>query len=180
MQNARAFHAGRLEDGLGLVKDAVENVREISQLLRPSILDDFGLNDSLRWLADSFGERTGIDTRYSSSFAGRLDGTVETQLFRIAQEALTNVTRHANATQVVIELAHVKDVLRLTISDNGRGMGLPTGITGIGLVGMRARARVARGTVSVDSRPGEGVRIRAEVPLRQTRYAPQNPHSLSR
>ena len=60
MQNARAFHPGRLEDGLGLVKDAVENVREISQLLRPSILDDFGLNDSLRWLADSFAERTGI------------------------------------------------------------------------------------------------------------------------
>ena len=56
------FIAGRLEDGLGLVKDAVENVREISQLLRPSILDDFGLNDSLRWLADSFGERTGITT----------------------------------------------------------------------------------------------------------------------
>jgi signal transduction histidine kinase len=180
MQNARAFHAGRLEDGLGLVKDAVENVREISQLLRPPILDDFGLNDSLRWLSDSFGERTGIGIRYSSSFAGRLDGTIETQLFRIAQEALTNVARHANATQVLIELAHVGDVLCLTVSDNGRGMGLPAGTTGIGLAGMRARARVARGTVSVDSRPGEGVRIRAEVPLRQTRYVPQNPHTLSR
>ena len=65
----------------------------------PSILDDFGLNDSLRWLAESFAERTGIDVRYSSSFTGRLDGTVETQLFRIAQEALTNVARHANATR---------------------------------------------------------------------------------
>ena len=180
MRNARAFHAGRLEDGLGLVKDAVENVREISQLLRPSMLDDFGLNDSLRWLADNFGERTGITMLYSSSFTGRLDNTIETQLFRIAQEALTNVARHANATEVRIELAHRKDVLCLTVSDNGRGMGLQTATNGIGLAGMRARARVARGTVSVDSRPGKGVRIRAEVPLRQTRYVPQNSHTLSR
>ena len=80
----------------------------------------------------------------------------------------------------MIELAHVEDVLRLTISDNGKGMGSQRRTNGIGLAGMRARARVARGTVSVDSRPGEGVRIRAEVPLRQTRYVPQNPHSLSR
>ena len=74
MQNARAFHPGRMEDCLGLVKDAVENVREVSQLLRPSILDDFGLDASLRWLADSFAERTGNNVRYSSSFTGRLDG----------------------------------------------------------------------------------------------------------
>ena len=89
---------------------------------------------------------------YSSSFTGRLDNTIETQLFRIAQEeALTNVARHANATEVRIELAHRKDLLCLTVSDNGRGMGLPTATNGIGLAGMRARARVARGTVSVDS-----------------------------
>jgi signal transduction histidine kinase len=180
MQNARAFHTGRLEDALGLVKDAVENVREISQLLRPSILDDFGLNDSIRWLADSFGERTGIDVRYTSSFSGRTEGSIETQLFRIAQEALTNVARHAQATRVTIELAHLRDALCLTVSDNGKGMELQTATTGIGLVGMRARARVARGTVSISSQPGEGVRIRAEVPLRQSHYVSQTPHTLSR
>ncbi len=187
MRNARAFHPGRLEDGLGLVKDAVENVREISHLLRPSILDDFGLNDSLRWLADSFAERAGKSVRYTSSFSGRLDSTTETQLFRIAQEALTNVARHAEATEVSIDLANVNDALSLTIADNGKGMGTPAAPAGnikrsaaLGLAGMRARARVAGGTVSVDSRPGEGVRICASVPLRQSRYVSQNPHTLSR
>jgi signal transduction histidine kinase len=180
MQNARAFHSGRIEDCLGLVKDAVENVREVSQLLRPSILDDFGLNDSLRWLAENFAERTGKDVRYSSTFTGRLDSSTETQLFRIAQEALTNVARHANASEVRIELTPADRELRLTINDNGKGLGSQMRSNGIGLAGMRARARVARGAITVDSRPGEGVRIRVAVPLTQNRYAEQNPHSLSR
>jgi len=180
MQNARMFHSGRLEDCLGLVKDAVGNVREVSQLLRPPILDDFGLNASLRWLADNFAERTGKDVQFTSSFTGRLERNSETQLFRIAQEALTNVSRHANATQVRIELAPIRDVLRLTISDNGKGMKLQTETMGIGLAGMRARARVAAGNLFVDSSPGRGVRICAEVPLRQTTYAPEDSHSFSR
>ena len=180
MQNARMFHSGRLEDCLGLVKDAVGNVREVSQLLRPPILDDFGLNASLRWLADNFAERTGKDVQFTSSFTGRLERNSETQLFRIAQEALTNVSRHANATQVRIELAQIRDVLRLTISDNGKGMKLQTETMGIGLAGMRARARVADGNLFVDSSPGRGVRICAEVPLRQTTYAAEDPHTFSR
>ena len=72
MQHAKAFHQGRIEDCLGLVKDAVGNVREVSQLLRPSILDDFGLDASLRWLAESFAERNGHKVHYSSTFTGRL------------------------------------------------------------------------------------------------------------
>ena len=179
MQNARAFHSGRLEDCLGLVKDAVGNVREVSQLLRPTILDDFGLDDSLRWLADSFAERTGKDVQYTSSFTGRLDRTLETQLFRIAQEALTNVSRHAEATQVRIDLTEIGKMLRLTIADNGKGMQLHTGMAGGGLVGMRARARVAGGSLFVQSSAGEGVRICAEVPLPQSAYVTENSHSLS-
>jgi signal transduction histidine kinase len=179
MQNARAFKPERLDDCLALVKDAVRNVREVSQLLRPPILDDFGLNASLRWLADSFAERTGKDVRYTSSFGGRLENTVETQLFRIAQEALTNIARHADASEVRVDLAEVGNVLRLTVSDNGKGMKLRTDSVGIGLVGMRARARVAGGALFVDSHPGSGVRICAEVPLPHTPYVPENSHSLS-
>jgi two-component system NarL family sensor kinase len=179
MQNARAFHSGRMEDCLGLVKDAVGNVREVSQLLRPTILDDFGLNDSLRWLADSFAERTGKDVSFSSSVTGRPGRTLETQLFRIAQEALTNVSRHAEATQVRIDLTEIGRMLRLTIADNGKGMQLHPGKTGIGLVGMRARARVAGGSLFVQSGAGEGVRICAEVPLPQSAYVTENSHSLS-
>jgi signal transduction histidine kinase len=179
MQNARTFHAGRLDDCLGLVKDAVRNVREVSQLLRPPILDDFGLNASLRWLADRFAERSGKEVRYTSTFEGRLERTVETQLFRIAQEALTNIARHAEASEVRVDLAAGK-TLRLTVADNGKGMKIRTDAVGIGLVGMRARARVAGGSLLVESRPGEGVRISAEVPLPQTPYVPEDSHSLSR
>jgi signal transduction histidine kinase len=180
MQNARAFHAGRLDDCLGLVKDAVSNVREVSQLLRPPILDDFGLDASLRWLADRFAERTGIRVRYTSSFSGRLDRVVETQLFRIAQEALTNISRHSGATEALVALVGLGNVLRLTVADNGKGMKLRTETVGIGVVGMRARARVAGGSVNVESRPGEGVRISVEIPLPKIPYVAQDSHSLSR
>jgi signal transduction histidine kinase len=180
MQNARSFNPGRLDDCLGLVKDAVSNVREVSQLLRPPILDDFGLDASLRWLADRFAERTGTRVRYTSSFTGRLDRGVETQLFRIAQEALTNIARHSGATEVLVALAELGNILRLTVADNGKGMKPRPDSIGIGLVGMRARARVAGGTLSLESRPGEGVRISVEIPLPRTPYVPENSHSLSR
>ena len=180
MQHARSFHPGRLEDCLGLVKDAVENVREVSQLLRPSILDDFGLNDSLKSLAESWADRSGKEVRYTSTFSGRLHRNVETQIFRIAQEALTNVARHSHATQVRIELGQDDDTLRLTISDNGNGMSVTKATRGTGLVGMRARARAAGGTLAVDSSPGNGVRICAELPLRDPAYVTENSHSISR
>jgi signal transduction histidine kinase len=179
MQHARAFHPGRLEDCLGLVKDAVENVREVSQLLRPSILDDFGLNDSLRSLSENWADRTGKDVRYISTFSGRVHRTIETQLFRIAQEALTNVARHSKATQVRIDLSRHNDTVRLMISDNGNGMNVAKATHGTGLVGMRARARVAGGTLSVDSSPGNGVRISVELPLRDPVYVTENSHSIS-
>lgn len=180
MQNARAFHPGRIEDCLGLVKDAVQNVREVSQLLRPTILDDFGLNASLRWLADSFSERTGKTVRYSGSFNGRLDGAIETQLFRIAQEALTNVSRHANATQVEIDLSGGSHELTLSITDNGKGMDMQAIGRGSGLVGMRARARSAGAILTVNSRPGEGVSVRVQVPLHNSAYVAQDSHTVSR
>jgi signal transduction histidine kinase len=180
MQRARAYHSGRIEDCLGLVKDAVENVREVSQLLRPSILDDFGLDMSLRWLADGFADRSGKTVNYSCSFTARLDGAVETQLFRITQEALTNVARHADATTVRIELAADAGRLMLTISDNGSGMDPELVRAGSGLVGMRARARAVGAEITVSSRPGDGVLIRVQVPLRDSEYAAQDSHPVGR
>ncbi len=170
MQHARSYHPGRLEDCLGLLKDAVQNIREVSQLLRPSILDDFGLSASLRWLADWFSERTGIEVHLDASFNGRLTDECETQLFRIAQEALTNVSRHSRATQVTLELVAAKGVLRLSIADNGQGIQPKEGHAGLGLVGMRARARTAGGQLHVDSSPGRGVKITVEIPHEQPSY----------
>jgi signal transduction histidine kinase len=179
MQRARTFHQGRLEDCMGLVKDAVGNVREVSQLLRPTILDDFGLNASVRWLAEGFSERTGIPVRYTTSFSGRLDGERETQLFRIVQEALTNVARHSAASEVLVDLSADGQQLRLSISDNGKGIRAEDLTRGTGLVGMRARIRAAGGKVRMDSKPGEGVSITIELPLKRSLYESENSNSVS-
>jgi signal transduction histidine kinase len=163
--NGQVNHA-RLEDCLRLVDEAIGNVREMSQLLRPTILDDFGLDAALRWLCEGFGSRTGIEVRCDSHFTGRLPDETETHLFRIAQEALTNVARHAGAKHVQVELAAGEGAVRLAIQDDGAGLPPePANPRGLGMIGMRARAGSAGGEVTVRSRPGEGVLIEVRVPL---------------
>lgn len=166
MQNARLYHPVRTEDCLALVKNAIENTRDLSQLLRPSILDDFGLDAALRWLADAFSQRTGVKVEYAASLEERLEESTETQLFRIAQEALTNVGRHANATSVEMRLSSDGGNVALTVSDNGEGMQSPARREGMGLVGMRARARAAGGVLRMESTSGKGVRITVRLPLK--------------
>jgi signal transduction histidine kinase len=149
------------------VKDAIGTVRELSQLLRPSTLDDFGLASSLQWLAESFAQRTQIAIEPNLAFEGRLQGDIETHLFRIAQEALTNVVRHSGATSATVSLLEDNGRLRLSVADNGRG--LPAGKSassrgGFGLIGMRERMRAAGGLLRVQS-GGSGVTVIAEVPL---------------
>ena len=100
LASAGPAESPRLADCLHLVDEAIGNVRQMSQLLRPTILDDFGLEAGLRWLAEGFAARTGIDVQVESTYSGRLPDDTETHLFRIAQEALTNVARHADAKHV--------------------------------------------------------------------------------
>jgi signal transduction histidine kinase len=159
--------AARLADSLRLVDEAMGNVRQMSQLLRPTILDDFGLEAGLRWLAEGFAARTGIDLKFVSNHPGRLPDETETHLFRIGQEALTNVARHAAATSVRMQLESSDGRIRLIVEDNGRGLsGAPPQGRGMGMIGMRARARSAGGDLKVRSQPGRGVLIEVEVPLR--------------
>lgn len=159
----------RLQDCLQLVDDAIGNVREMSHLLRPTILDDFGLDAGLRWLAEGFSARTNIAVHVDSAYFGRLPDETETHLFRIAQEALTNVARHSGARRVDIRLGVRNGDVLLTIEDDGHGLaaeppnGTPSG-GGMGLIGMRARARSAGGDMTVRSQPGEGVRIEVRAP----------------
>ena len=158
--------AARLDDCLRLVDESIGNVRQMSQLLRPTILDDFGLEAGVRWLTDSFAARTGTEVDFASSFSGRLPDETETHLFRIAQEALTNVARHAAAKHVRMRLEAAAGEVRLHIADDGCGLGIaPAKPRGLGMIGMRARARSAGGDVTVRSRPGEGVLIEVRVPL---------------
>src|SRR5581483_4378767 len=102
LESGGGFQKDRLRDCVSLVDEAIGNVRQMSQLLRPTILDDFGLEAGLRWLAEGFAVRTGIDVKVESAYSGRLPDETETHLFRIAQEALTNVARHSGARRVTI------------------------------------------------------------------------------
>jgi len=143
----------RLDDCLHQVNESISNVRQLSQLLRPLILDDFGLDAALRWLTDGFQQRTGIDVVYQSNFAERLPDETETHLFRISQEALTNIARHSGATRLELKLLAANGRLRLTVADNGRGLTGQPGEEdnpGMGMTGMRARARSIGGELTLE------------------------------
>jgi signal transduction histidine kinase len=158
----------RKADCVHLVDEAIANVRELSQLLRPVILDDFGLDAGLRWLTEKFGQRVRVKVDYESSLAGRLHSDSETHLFRIAQEALTNIARHSEATRVNITLQAEVAIVRLVIADNGKGIqpDRQESSSNLGLIGMRARARECGGTLEPQAVMPNGLRIVAEVPLR--------------
>ncbi|GIU74191.1 MAG: hypothetical protein KatS3mg004_1278 [Bryobacteraceae bacterium] len=166
LASGTASRSGLIEDCLQLVDSAVGTVREVSQLLRPTILDDFGLAASLRWLCERFQQRTRIEVDFHCSLEERLPEELETHLFRIAQEALTNVARHSGATRVSLTLERDGSHVRLRIADNGKGL-TPEAATsqGLGMVGMRARARSAGGELKVETAPGKGLAVEALVPF---------------
>jgi len=177
LDSSGGMSRARLEDCVKLVDEAIDNVRQMSHLLHPTILDDFGLEAALRWLSEGFSTRTGIDARLESNFSGRLEDQTETHLFRIAQEALTNIARHSGAAHVEMKLTAEAGEMVLSVHDDGRGLanaraGLdaPSG-RGLGLIGMRARARSMGGEAVVRSRPGEGVLIEVRVPLRDETHS---------
>jgi signal transduction histidine kinase len=157
------------EECVAIVDEVLQNVRKLSQVLRPVILDDFGLDSGLRWLCERFTQRTQIPVRYESNINVRLAETVETHLFRIAQEALTNIARHAEATEAVVSLRVSGGTVQLDIADNGRGIKPDSGekTPSLGMVGMRARARQLRGELIVENRKDGGLDIHVEVPLQQ-------------
>jgi signal transduction histidine kinase len=157
------------QECVGIVDEVLENVRKLSQMLRPVILDDFGLDSGLRWLGERFTQRTQIPVHYESNWNQRLEGSEETHLFRITQEALTNIARHAEATEAWVCLNVKRDTIHLEIADNGHGLKAARGekAPSLGVVGMRARARQLGGELIMENRKEGGLLIRVEVPLRQ-------------
>jgi signal transduction histidine kinase len=158
----------RMDDCKRLVDDAIQNVREISQLLRPTILDDFGLDAGIHWLAERFTQRTGIQVNYRSIFKERMPDEVETHLFRIVQEALTNIARHSGATSADIELQRDGDRIHLRMKDNGRGFSDNKMNEGLGLTGMHARARSIGGDLVIQSQDGVCIDLWAPYEVVQT------------
>ena len=146
----------------------IDEVREISFDLRPSILDDMGLEAAVLWLVDEFKNRSKIEciTLFGLN-TKRLAGHIETPLYRIVQESLTNVARHSGASSVVIELIEKDDMLKLQIIDNGAGIDTKKIMDpySSGIAGMFERAKILCGQLEIKGRRGKGTRITATVPL---------------
>lgn len=149
------------------VNDAMQTVREIATALRPSILDHLGLVAAIDWQLDQFKQQTGIDCRLlSSQNTIEVDEQPATAIFRIVQEALTNISQHAHATEVSVNI-HTRDAdLLLTITDNGCGMNQSQmhKLGRYGILGMHERVRHFGGTLTIDSAPDAGTRIEVRMP----------------
>jgi len=163
--------AQRLEELRRITDAIIQGVRRFSQDLRPSILDDLGLLPALDGLATSMTEHDGIHTRlWVLGKTRRLTPEMELTLFRITQEALTNVKKHAGASQVLIIAEFTGSAVQLTIQDNGKGFTLPTlteelAASGqLGLIGMHERARLLGGTLLMQSQVGLGTKVVVTVP----------------
>jgi len=153
-------------DVRGLVVQALQDVRALAVELRPSALDDFGLGPAVERLAQTFGERSGIDTNVETHLAVRLTPELETTLYRVVQEALSNVVKHAGAERVSIVLAQRGSGVAATIDDDGQGFDESLiRPDALGLTGMRERLALVGGTLEIESAPGSGTTVAARVPV---------------
>jgi len=152
------------------LRDVEERLRLLSHELRPTILDDFGLNAALEMLASNVSGRSGVRVHVDAPSIGRLPAAIETVVYRTVQEALSNVVRHANATHALVRLERSPEEIRCTIRDDGVGFagssrasgGAPRGI---GLLGIRERVAHVGGSVNIHTEPGRGTEILVPIPL---------------
>ncbi len=161
-----------LRENMAAIENVMHQVRDLSLTLHPSILDDFGLVPALKWLVSRQPQAAGLKIQLvSDAIESRLPPDVEIVCFRVAQEAITNALRHANATRVVVELKRRRAELELIVQDDGVGFDVSSALkraatgTSLGLLGMSERVVLVGGRVDIESAPGRGTRIQALVPL---------------
>jgi signal transduction histidine kinase len=163
----RAELAGKTAEMMELIDQAVKAVRNLASELRPGLLDDLGLVPALEWYAQQFSKRTGIicEIDLGSDDIGLIE-TASTAVFRIFQETLTNITRHAKATYVSISLGQAEDGFFMTVRDNGQGMAHKQlrGQRSLGIIGMSERVRALGGTLDIQSAPGRGTSLILKLP----------------
>jgi PAS domain S-box-containing protein len=151
---------------MSLIDDTVKTVRRISSELRPGILDDLGLLPALEWQSQEFEKRTGIKTTFHAGVEDfNPERNLSTNIFRVYQEALTNIARHSKATEVKANISEHQDHIVLEVKDNGQGMDTDaTNKNTLGLIGMRERALLFQGELSIQSEKQKGTVIRLKVP----------------
>jgi signal transduction histidine kinase len=142
----------------------MNEIRNMALLLRPSMLDDFGLLPALEWQAREIGRRTGLRVQVASEMPGELPEEHKTCVYRVVQEALNNCAQHAQASAVQVCVRHQAGQILVTVQDDGSGFD-PSRVRGLGLLGMEERARHLGGTFQIDSRPGRGTLLRVTLPL---------------
>jgi PAS domain S-box-containing protein len=158
----------QVQSMLDLLDSTVRTVRRIATDLRPGVLDDFGLVAAIEWQLQDFQTRAGIECRFNASVDELpLPPESATAMFRVFQETLTNVARHAQASQVAVDLHHDGDQVLLRVADNGRGIAAHelTGSKSLGLLGMRERVHLLAGQLEINGRPGAGTVVVVRVPL---------------
>ncbi|MGZ3615670.1 MAG: ATP-binding protein [Ktedonobacteraceae bacterium] len=166
----------RITDTRALAHSTLRAIRNLSIDLRPSALDDLGLLPALRWYVKEYQKKCSIDVEFQATgFRERLPAEMETALYRIVQECLTNTAKHANATRVTITLNEESERVYGRITDDGTGFDYETLLKtpgqerGLGLAGMNERAVLLDGTLTIHSTPGRGTLIEVSIPLPSTR-----------
>jgi signal transduction histidine kinase len=162
-----------IEENLNVIDEAVDQVRDLSVDLRPLLLDDFGLVVAVRWYLDRQAKNSGVAVEFASHSLhddDRFPAALETACFRIVQEGVTNIIRHARATRLSVQLERSGSELLLVIGDNGSGfdvneMRSASGAPTLGLRGMEERAQAVGGTLTIDSTPSLGTQICASFPV---------------
>lgn len=170
-------HAQKMRAALGEME---EQLRRFSRELRPPILDDLGLLPALRFLTDGFSKRSGLAVKLEGAGDERFPPLIEIALYRIVQEALTNVSKHAKASNILIRFERsAKTLLKCSIRDDGVGFDVP-GVSGrrarkgLGLPGIRERLKALSATLEIKSRPGDGTELLIQIPVGNER-ATSNP-----
>ncbi|HQT91699.1 MAG TPA: histidine kinase, partial [Candidatus Kryptobacter bacterium] len=163
----------RLDENIKMLDTCLQRVRDLSLDLRPAVLDDLGLEAALSWQLERFRQRAGFDGRITTgNIPKRLKPELETACFRIAQEAMTNITKHASAKSVKIDVAVSGDELIMRIEDDGRGFDAARALTdavrgkSFGLLGMQERVALLGGQLDINSAKGEGTVVAVRLPLR--------------
>ncbi|CAM4304695.1 PAS domain-containing sensor histidine kinase [Gillisia limnaea] len=158
----------RMDRLINNINATIKKVRKIATNLRPGILDDLGLEAAIEWQSVRFEEQTGISCILkTSTISDNYEKTVNTAVYRIFQEALTNVTRHANATKVLIKLSEKNSILVLEVLDNGKGFVEieKNNLTSLGIAGMKERALMINGIFSIKKRKMGGTKVRLVIRL---------------
>jgi PAS domain S-box-containing protein len=166
--DGQAGHSAKILEIERTANRIIRTVRRIATELRPGILDELGVGPAIEWMAKDFRDRTGIPCKVSLQRVDNIANTVrDTAIFRIVQEALTNIMRHAAASLVSVTLKRKADAVILEVRDNGVGIleGQSLGTTSLGLIGIRERVRLLEGEVAISGKPGRGTLVRVIFPI---------------